>query len=418
LADLLAQLQALGRSARDAVASARDEKALEDVRVRFLGKKGELSAVLRGMGALSAEERPKVGEVANRVRDEVEGLLADAMRRLDAARLEAELAGPPIDVTLAGRGLLPVGHRHPLTRATEEIAAIFGRLGYDVASGPEIEVDLYNFEALNIPADHPARDMQDTFYVDESTLGDGAKPGALLLRTHTSPVQVRSMLRIAEPPIRIICPGRVYRSDYDQTHSPMFHQVEGLCVDAGITFADLKGTLAAFARAFFGPSTRTRFRPSYFPFVEPGAEVDVSCSICGGTGVLLSTDSPGERAQGQANEPAPQRAGEEAGSARRRAEPQATPSTAPGGREVRSRSAPDRVAPRERRCGTCKGTGWLEVLGAGMVHPKVLENGGIDPKRFTGFAFGMGVERLAMLRYGIDDLRLYFENDLRFLEQF
>ncbi len=359
MADLLSQLAALAGSAREAISSAADEKALEELRVRFLGKKGELSQVLRSMGQLAADERPRVGEVANRVRDELEGLLADGKRRVEARALEAELSGPPIDVTLSGRRLLPRGHRHPITRATEDIAAIFARLGYEVASGPEIELDWFNFEALNIPPDHPARDMQDTFYVEESTLADAAREGSVLLRTHTSPVQIRSMKRIGAPPIRIICPGRVYRSDYDQTHSPMFHQVEGLCVDEGITFADLKGTLAAFARAYFGPGTRTRFRPSYFPFTEPSAEVDVSCSICGGSG----------RKDG-------------------------------------------------RRCGTCKETGWLEVLGAGMVHPKVLENGGIDPTRHTGFAFGMGVERLAMLRYGIDDLRLYFENDLRFLQQF
>ncbi|WP_255840896.1 phenylalanine--tRNA ligase subunit alpha [Anaeromyxobacter sp. SG66] len=371
MADLLGQLEALAKGAREAIGSAADEKALEDLRVRFLGKKGELSAVLRGMGALPAEERPRVGEVANRVRDEVEALLAGAKSRLDARKLEAELAGPPIDVTLPGRRVLPRGHRHPITRATEDISAIFARLGYEVASGPEIELDWFNFEALNIPPDHPARDMQDTFYVEASTLGDGAPDGSVLLRTHTSPVQIRAMQRLGVPPVRIICPGRVYRSDYDQTHSPMFHQVEGLCVGEGITFADLKGTLAAFARAYFGEGTRTRFRPSYFPFVEPGAEVDVSCSICGGTGRIPV------RAQGQAGEP-----------------------------------------PQTRRCGTCKETGWLEVLGAGMVHPKVLENGGFDPKRYSGFAFGMGVERMAMLRYGIDDLRLYFENDLRFLEQF
>jgi phenylalanyl-tRNA synthetase alpha chain len=390
LADPIGQLEALARSAREAIAGARDEKALEDLRVRFLGKKGELSAVLRGMGALPADERPRVGEVANRVRDEVEAALGAAKGRLEAAKLEAELAGPPIDVTLPGRALLPRGHRHPITRAAEDIAAIFARLGYDVASGPEIELDWYNFEALNIPPDHPARDMQDTFYVDGATLGASARSGSTLLRTHTSPVQIRAMKRIGKPPVRIICPGRVYRSDYDQTHSPMFHQVEGLCVDEGITFADLKGTLAAFARAYFGPGTRTRFRPSYFPFVEPGAEVDVSCSICGGTGRI-----PAGRAQGQAAEPAPERAGGSEGR-----EPQG--------------SAP----PTSRRCGTCKETGWLEVLGAGMVHPRVLENGGIDPARYTGFAFGMGVERMAMLRYGIDDLRLYFENDLRFLSQF
>jgi phenylalanyl-tRNA synthetase alpha chain len=359
VADLLAELEALRKGASSAISAVADEKSLEDLRVRYLGKKGELSAVLRGMGSLSAEERPRVGEVANRVRDEVEAALVAAKQRLQAKALDAELSGAPIDVTLDGRRPAPRGHRHPITRATEEIAAIFGRLGYEVANGPEIELDWYNFEALNIPPDHPARDMQDTFYVEESTLREGVEPGTVLLRTHTSPVQIRSMKRIGKPPVRIICPGRVYRSDYDQTHSPMFHQVEGLCVDEGITFADLKGTLAAFARAYFGPGTKTRFRPSYFPFVEPGAEVDVSCSICGGSG----------RRDG-------------------------------------------------KRCGTCKETGWLEVLGAGMVHPKVLENGGIDAKRYTGFAFGMGVERLAMLRYGIDDLRLYFENDLRFLAQF
>jgi len=387
MADLLGQLESLAQAAGAAIGAAADERALEELRVRYLGKKGELSAVLRGMGQLSAEERPRVGEVANRVRDQVEAALGTARARVAEARLEAELAGPPIDVTLDGRRPLPRGHRHPLTRAADEIAAIFARLGYEVASGPEIELDWYNFEALNIPAEHPARDMQDTFYVDEGSLWSGGReeaappepplapgqthpvapalaqgrfrPGSVLLRTHTSPVQIRAMKRIGKPPVRIICPGRVYRSDYDQTHSPMFHQVEGLCVDERVTFADLKGTLAAFARAYFGPGTRTRFRPSYFPFVEPGAEVDVSCSICGGSG----------RKDG-------------------------------------------------KRCGTCKETGWLEVLGSGMVHPRVLENGGIDSAHHTGFAFGMGVERMAMLKYGIDDLRLFFDNDLRFLRQF
>jgi len=373
VADLISQLEGLLTSAREAVGSAGVERALEDLRVRFLGKKGELSQVLRGMGQLAAEERPRVVVVANRIRDEVVALPALGKQRLAALALEAELAGAPIDVTLPGRALLPRGRRHPITRATEETTAIFARLGYDVASGPEIELDAYNFEALNIPADHPARDMQDTFYVEEKTLRDGVTPGSVLLRTHTSPVQIRSMLRLGKAPVRIICPGRVYRSDYDQTHAPMFHQIEGLCVDEGITFADLKGTLAAFARAYFGPGTKTRFRPSYFPFVEPGAEVDVSCSICGGTGRLPA---------------------------------------ALGGPSL------SRPPQQDRRCGTCKETGWLEVLGAGMVHPKVLENGGIDPARYTGFAFGMGVERLAMLRHGIDDLRLYFENDLRFLDQF
>jgi phenylalanyl-tRNA synthetase alpha chain len=418
MADLLRQLESLAESARQAIGAAADERGLEELRVRFLGKKGEISGVLRGMGALPAEERPRLGEVANRVRDEVEALLAAARARLAGSRLEAELAATPLDVTLGGRRLLPRGHRHPLTRAAEEIAAIFGRLGYEVANGPEIELDWYNFEALNIPADHPARDMQDTFYVGGPDAGAPAEPlaggrqappagpaevqpepaaaqarppapplapsGNVLLRTHTSPVQIRTMKRIGKPPLRVICPGRVYRSDYDQTHSPMFHQVEGLCVDERITFADLKGTLAAFARAYFGPGTRTRFRPSYFPFVEPGAEVDVSCSICGGSGARDDG-----RAQGQAGEPA-ERAGGSGGT---------RPSAS-------------------SRCSTCKGSGWLEVLGAGMVHPRVLENGGLDPGRCTGFAFGMGVERMAMLKYGIDDLRLFFENDLRFLEQF
>ncbi len=357
--DLVAELETLAEGARQAIAAAPDDRAVEELRVRFLGKKGEISAILRGMGQLAPEERPRVGEVANRVRDQVEELLVRARERLEADRLEAELQGSRIDVTLPGRRLLPRGHRHPVTRASEEIVGIFRRLGYQVASGPEIELDWYNFEALNIPADHPARDMQDTFYVDAATLGAGAADGTVLLRTHTSPIQIRAMKKAGAPPIRVVAPGRVYRSDYDQTHSPMFHQVEGICVGPGITFADLKGTLGAFARAFFGADTRTRVRPSYFPFVEPGAEVDVSCSLCGGQGTRDGA-----------------------------------------------------------RCGTCKGTGWLEVLGAGMVHPRVLENVGFDPGQVTGFAFGMGVERLAMLKYGIGDLRLFYENDLRFLGQF
>lgn len=357
--DLVRDLEALAEGARHSISSAQDDRALEELRVRFLGKKGELSAVLRGMGQLAPEERPRVGEVANRVRDELDSLLVRARQRLEDARLERELQGSRIDVTLPGRRLLPRGHRHPVTRTTEEIVAIFARLGYEVASGPEIELDWYNFEALNIPADHPARDMQDTFYVDEAALGRDGGEGSVLLRTHTSPIQIRAMKRAGSPPVRVVAPGRVYRSDYDQTHTPMFHQVEGICVGPGITFADLKGTLAAFARAFFGAETKTRSRPSYFPFVEPGAEVDVSCTICGGTGSLAAS-----------------------------------------------------------RCGTCKGTGWLEVLGAGMVHPRVLENVGFDPTQVTGFAFGMGVERMAMLKHGIADLRLFYENDLRFLEQF
>jgi phenylalanyl-tRNA synthetase alpha chain len=361
MADLLAQLEELARSAREHIPAAADEKGLEELRVRYLGKKGELSAALRGMGELPAGERPRVGEVANRVRDEIEGLLKTRSRGLESARMERELSGPPLDVTLPGRRLLPRGHRHPVSRTLEDIVGIFARLGYETTHGPEIELDHYNFEALNFPPDHPARDMQDTFFVEQAGAGD------LLLRTHTSPVQVREMLQ-RKPPVRIVCPGKVYRCDSDQTHSPMFHQVEGLCVDAGITFANLKGTLAAFNKAFFGAGTKTRFRPSYFPFVEPGAEVDVSCVMCGGSGVRPSG----------------------------RGEP---------------------VESRER-CGACKGSGWMEVLGAGMVHPAVLEAAGYDPAKVTGFAFGLGVERLAMLRYGIGDLRMFFENDGRFLEQF
>ncbi len=380
VADLVAELESLAQTARAAIAAAPDERALEALRVRYLGKKGEVSAALRGMSQVAAGERPRVGEAANRVRDEVEALLSGARQRLEAEKLEQELRGPALDVTLPGRGLSPRGHRHPVTRTGEEVAEIFARLGYRVERGPEIELDWYNFEALNMPPDHPARDMQDTFYLDGATLGGPAS--GVLLRTHTSPMQIRAMKAAGRPPVRVVAPGRVYRSDYDQTHTPMFHQVEGFCVERGITFADLKGTLAAFARAFFGPGTRTRFRPSYFPFVEPGAEVDVSCTICQGTG---------RRAQGQAEEPAPEPAG------------------GTGGRHPPGMNA---------RCGACKGTGWLEVLGAGMVHPRVLENVGFDPRAASGFAFGMGVERLTMLKYGVDDLRQFFENDLRFLQQF
>jgi len=250
--DLVRDLEALAEGARLSIASASDDRALEELRVRYLGKKGEISAVLRGMGQLAPEERPRVGEVANRVRDEVESLLVLARQRVEDSRLEQELQGSRIDVTLPGRRLLPRGHRHPITRATEEIVGIFARLGYEVASGPEIELDWYNFEALNIPADHPARDMQDTFYVDDASLGRIGGEGAVLLRTHTSPIQIRAMKRAGSPPIRVVAPGRVYRSDYDQTHTPMFHQVEGICVGPGITFADLKGTLGAFGRCCWG----------------------------------------------------------------------------------------------------------------------------------------------------------------------
>lgn len=343
------RLLAMAETARREISSAAEPARVEALRVKYLGKKGELSAVLGGMGKLAPEERRALGAVANRVKEELESLLGEALLRVEDARLEAELRGPRVDVTLPGRAR-PLGRRHPVSRTMEEIIRILGRMGFEVASGPELELDYFNFEALNIPKDHPARDMQDTFYVDASWLR--APPASpVLLRTHTSPVQIRTLLA-QKPPVRIIAPGRVYRRDSDLTHTPMFHQVEGLWVDRGVTFAQLKGTLDAFVRALFGEGTRTRCRPSFFPFTEPSAEVDISCVICGAKG-----------------------------------------------------------------CRVCKGSGWLEVLGAGMVHPNVLTAGGCDPGQFQGFAFGMGVERLTMLRYQIDDLRLMFENDVRFLEQ-
>jgi phenylalanyl-tRNA synthetase alpha chain len=346
------RLQALAEAARREIATASEPAAVESLRVRYLGKKGELSGVLGGMGKLPPEERRALGEVANQVKAEIEQLLAEANRRSEEAALEAELRGPKLDVTLPGRTTRP-GRRHPVSRTMEDIARTFARLGFEVAQGPEIELDYYNFEALNLPKDHPARDMQDTFYVEESSLGHVHKAmSPTLLRTHTSPVQIRHMLS-RKPPVRAIMPGRVYRRDSDITHTPMFHQVEGLLVDKDVSFAELKGTLDAFVKAFFGSDTRTRFRPSFFPFTEPSAEVDISCTHCGGKG-----------------------------------------------------------------CRVCKHTGWLEVLGSGMVHPNVLRYGGYDPAEVTGYAFGMGVERIAMLRYRIDDLRMMFENDARFLEQF
>ncbi|MBZ4373053.1 phenylalanine--tRNA ligase subunit alpha [Corallococcus sp. AS-1-6] len=346
------RLQALADAARQEISGVSEPSQVEALRIRYLGKKGELSAVLGGMGKLPPEERRALGEVANSVKAELEQLLADATKRAEDAALEAQLKGPRLDVTLPGRAVLP-GGRHPVSRTLEDIVRTFARLGFEVAVGPEIELDYFNFEALNLPKDHPARDMQDTFYVDEPTLGHAKKADSpSLLRTHTSPVQVRHMLS-RKPPIRAVMPGRVYRRDSDITHTPMFHQVEGLLVDKDVSFAELKGTLDAFVKAFFGSETRTRFRPSFFPFTEPSAEVDVTCASCGGKG-----------------------------------------------------------------CRVCKQTGWLEVLGSGMVHPNVFTAAGYDPKEVTGYAFGMGVERLAMLRYGIDDLRMMFENDARFLAQF
>ena len=343
------RLKALAEAAQRDIAQARDSAQVEALRLRFLGKKGELTAILGGMGKLPPEERRSVGELGNVVRAQVEKLLGDAVARAEEAALDAELKGAKIDVTLPGRGQR-LGRRHPVSQTLDDIVAVFARLGFGVESGPEIEFDWYNFEALNVAADHPARDMQDTFYVDGSWLPKEAGP--VVLRTHTSPVQVRTMLA-QKPPVRAVMPGRVYRKDSDTTHTPMFHQVEGLYVDKRVTFAELKGTLAAFAEAFFGTGTKTRFRPSFFPFTEPSAEVDVSCVFCKGSG-----------------------------------------------------------------CRICKQTGWLEVLGSGMVLPNVFKHAGYEPSEVTGFAFGMGVERLAMLRYGIEDLRTMFENDSRFLAQF
>jgi phenylalanyl-tRNA synthetase alpha chain len=342
------RLDALAEAAKAEIRAADEMARVDALRVKYLGKKGELSQVLGAMGKLSPDERRAVGEVANRIKGEVEALLAGAAERAEARKLEAELRGQKVDVTLPGR-LIPPGHRHPVTRTLDDIVSVFRRLGFEIAHGPEIEQDYYNFEALNFPPDHPARDMQDTFFVDAPWV-QGTQP--VLLRTHTSPVQIRAMLA-EKPPVRVVVPGRVYRRDSDITHSPMFHQVEGLLVDEGVTLAELKGTLDAFVRAFFGSETRTRFRPSFFPFTEPSAEVDVSCVICDGKG-----------------------------------------------------------------CRVCKQSGWLEILGSGMVHPNVFTSVGYDPSRVTGYAFGMGVERLAMLRYGIDDLRTLFENDVRFLRQF
>jgi phenylalanyl-tRNA synthetase alpha chain len=318
-------------------------EALQDVRLKYLGKKGDLTRVLRGMGSLSPEERPRIGQLANEVRLLLEGELEQRLAVLARQEQQRQLATEAVDVTLPGRPATR-GHQHPLTTVLLEIERIFTSMGFEVAEGPEVEWDYYNFEALNIPKEHPARDMQDTFYIT----------GDLLLRTHTSPVQVRTMEKMAPRlPVRVIAPGKVYRRDDDATHSPMFHQVEGLLVDQRCTLGDLKGVLLSFARQMFGSDRQIRMRPSFFPFTEPSAEVDISCINCGGEG-----------------------------------------------------------------CRVCSGTGWLEILGSGMVHPRVLANAGYDPETAVGFAFGMGVERVAMLKYGINDLRLFFENDVRFLHQF
>lgn len=337
------ELKALRETALQELAEVAGKEALNELKVKYLGKKGLLTGVLRGLGALSPEERPRAGQIVNEVRNEIEQIIThklDAMKQAEVAR---KLASETIDVTLPGRQV-DLGHLHPLTLTLNRIKDTFMRLGFEIAEGPEVEKDYYNFEALNLPQDHPARDMQDSFYITKE----------FLLRTHTSPVQIRTMQSsVPNQPIRIIAPGKVYRRDYDATHSPMFQQVEGLVVDQGISFADLKGTLELFSKEIFGNSVNVRFRPSFFPFTEPSAEVDISCVMCAGQG-----------------------------------------------------------------CRVCSGTGWLEILGSGMVHPRVLEMSSFDPDKVSGFAFGMGVERIAMLTYGIDDLRLFFDNDIRFLRQF
>ncbi|MES3041050.1 MAG: phenylalanine--tRNA ligase subunit alpha [Pseudomonadota bacterium] len=334
LQTLVAQLQA-------DVAQAQDAAAVEALRVQYLGKKSQLSDLSKRMGQLGEDERRAFGAELNAAREAITSSLNDRKNVLAEAALTARLLAERVDVTLPGRGQLP-GGLHPVTRVMERIEDFFTRVGFTVADGPEVEDDFHNFEALNIPSHHPARAMHDTFYFDANRL----------LRTHTSPVQVRVM-ESQQPPIRIVCPGRVYRCDSDLTHSPMFHQVEGLLIDENVSFADLKGVIEDFLRVFFEKELQVRFRPSYFPFTEPSAEVDIQCVMCNGAG-----------------------------------------------------------------CRVCKQTGWLEVLGCGMVHPQVLKNCGIDPDKFQGFAFGMGVERFAMLRYGVNDLRLFFDNDVRFLRQF
>ncbi len=335
----LEQIRAL---AKDLIDKSSDLKEIEDIRVKFLGKKGELTAVLRGMGALSAQERPVVGAFANQVRSDIETALELKKKDLSEAEIRSKLKAEKIDVTMPGK-IKKLGKKHPLSLVLDEIKEIFIGMGFQIASGPEVEYDKYNFELLNMPKDHPARDTQDTFYITEN----------VLLRTQTSPVQVHVM-ESTELPIKIIAPGRVYRSDeVDATHSPLFHQIEGLVIDKNIRMSDLKGTLDLFAKRLYGNDTVTRFRPHHFSFTEPSAEMDICCFSCGGRG-----------------------------------------------------------------CRLCKGEGWIEILGAGMVHPKVLRNCGIDPDIYSGFAFGMGLERIVMRRYNINDMRLLFENDQRFLNQF
>jgi phenylalanyl-tRNA synthetase alpha chain len=335
------RLESMQRDAHASMAQADSENALQEVRVRFLGRKGELTVIMKEMGRLSSEERPIIGALANRIKDDLESAIEIRLTDLREEEIASRLSRERIDITLPGRRSF-AGSKHPITLVAEEIGEIFSSLGFGIQEGPEVEKDFYNFEALNMPKDHPARDMQDTFYISED----------LVLRTHTSPVQIRTMLQHA-PPVRVIAPGTVYRRDSDITHSPMFHQIEGFLVDRKVTFGDLKGILTTFINQYFGRGTGVRFRPSFFPFTEPSAEVDIQCVICGGKG-----------------------------------------------------------------CRVCKNSGWLEILGSGMIDPEVFKAVNYDPETYSGFAFGMGLERIAMLKYGVSDLRLFFENDLRFLRQF
>lgn len=337
-----AQLNKILEEAKAQLKEASTLAQIDDIRVKVLGKKGKLTEILRGMGKLSPEERKETGQMANKVRAEIEGLLEEKFEAVKAAAKEAQFKIEKIDVTEPGRETV-LGVKHPLTITIEEVSRVFMNMGFSIAEGPEVETVFNNFDALNAGPNHPSRDMTDTFYITKDTL----------LRTQTSPVQVRTLLK-QKPPIKVISPGRCFRCDTpDATHSPMFHQIEGLVVDEGITMADLKGTLDSFAKQLFGTSTKTKFRPHHFPFTEPSAEMDVSCFKCGGKG-----------------------------------------------------------------CRVCKGSGWIEILGCGMVHPHVLKVGGLDTEKYTGFAFGMGVERVAMLKYGVDDIRLFYENDMRFINQF
>lgn len=336
------KLESIGAEALEKLKAVCSQEDLESLRIKYLGKKGELTAILRQMGTLTSEERPIVGQIANEIRERIEKALEEKKEELAHFLIEKKLKSEAIDVTMPGK-FSPIGKKHPLSIVLDEICDIFVGMGFAIAEGPEVEYDHYNFEMLNIPKNHPARDTQDTFYITEN----------ILLRTQTSPMQIRTM-ETQKPPIRVLCPGRVYRSDaVDATHSPVFHQVEGLVVDRGITMSDLKGTLAVFARRLYGEDAIVRFRPHHFPFTEPSAEMDICCFSCGGKG-----------------------------------------------------------------CRLCKGEGWIEILGCGMVHPKVLQNCGIDPEEYSGFAFGLGLERIVMRRYNIDDLRLFFDNDLRFISQF